>query len=44
MIADEGDVKITKQELITMIKNAGFKAVKRDMVYNRVEKKRLCDT
>ena len=36
--ADEGDVKMTKDELITMIENAGFEAVERDTVYNRVEK------
>jgi 2-iminoacetate synthase ThiH len=29
---------MTKQKLITMIENAGFEAVERDMVYNRVEK------
>ena len=27
---------MTKQELITMIENAGFEAVERDTVYNRV--------
>ena len=27
---------MSKQELITMIENAGFEAVERDTVYNRV--------
>jgi aminodeoxyfutalosine synthase len=35
---ENGEVKMTKQELITMIENAGFEAVERDTVYNRVEK------
>ncbi|MDM7921190.1 MAG: hypothetical protein QUS14_02730 [Pyrinomonadaceae bacterium] len=35
--AAEGDVKMTKAEIITMIQNAGFEAVERDTVYNRVE-------
>ncbi|MBX3291494.1 MAG: aminofutalosine synthase MqnE [Acidobacteria bacterium] len=34
--AAEGEVKMTKQEIITMIQNAGFEAVERDTVYNRV--------
>ena len=29
---------MTKQELIAMIENAGFEAVERDTVYNRVER------
>jgi len=29
-------VKMSKQELISMIENAGFEAVERDTVYNRV--------
>ena len=29
---------MSKQELIAMIENAGFEAVERDTVYNRVEK------
>lgn len=33
-----GEVKMSKQELITLIENAGFEAVERDTVYNRVEK------
>ena len=32
---NEGEVKMTKQE---MIQRAGFEAVERDTVYNRVEK------
>ena len=36
--AAEGEVKMSKQEIITMIENAGFEAVERDTVYNRVEK------
>jgi len=28
---------MSKQELIAMIENAGFEAVERDTVYNRVE-------
>ena len=31
-----GEVKMTKEELITLIENAGFEAVERDTVYNRV--------
>ncbi|MBX3268186.1 MAG: hypothetical protein KF831_15920 [Acidobacteria bacterium] len=34
--AAEGEVKMTKAEMITMIQNAGFEAVERDTVYNRV--------
>jgi 2-iminoacetate synthase ThiH len=29
---------MSKQELIAMIENAGFEAVERDTIYNRVEK------
>jgi aminodeoxyfutalosine synthase len=32
----EGEVKMTKQEIIEMIERAGFEAVERDTVYNRV--------
>ncbi len=32
-----GEVKMTKQEIIEMIQRAGFEAVERDTVYNRVE-------
>ena len=31
-----GEVKMTKQEIIEMIERAGFEAVERDTVYNRV--------
>ena len=34
--AAEGEVKMTKVEIITMIERAGFEAVERDTVYNRV--------
>jgi len=33
-----GEVKMTKQEIIEMIECAGFEAVERDTVYNRVER------
>ena len=33
---ENGEVKMSKQELITMIENASFEAVERDTVYNRV--------
>jgi 2-iminoacetate synthase ThiH len=33
-----GEVKMTKQEIIEMIERAGFEAVERDTVYNRVVK------
>ncbi len=33
-----GEVKMAKQEIIEMIERAGFEAVERDTVYNRVEK------
>ena len=35
---ENGEVKMSKQELIMMIENAGFEAVERDTVYNRVER------
>ncbi len=35
---ENGEVKMTKQELIQLIENAGFEAVERDTVYNRFEK------
>ena len=35
---ENGEVKMSKQELIAMIENAGFEAVERDTVYNRVER------
>ena len=37
-IEEGGESKMSKDELITMIENAGFEAVERDTVYNRVEK------
>ncbi|MCC7306612.1 MAG: hypothetical protein IT173_03535 [Acidobacteria bacterium] len=33
-----GEVKMTKQEIIEMIHRAGFEAVERDTVHNRVER------
>ncbi len=33
-----GEVKMSKDELIALIENAGFEAVERDTVYNRVER------
>jgi len=38
LIEVSGEVRMSKAEIITMIKNAGFEAVERDTVYNRVEK------
>jgi aminodeoxyfutalosine synthase len=35
---ENGEVKMTKQELISLIEKAGFEAVERDTVYNRVER------
>ncbi|MEQ1603320.1 MAG: hypothetical protein ABL999_00465 [Pyrinomonadaceae bacterium] len=32
-----GEVKMTKQEIIEMIERAGFEAVERDTVYNKIE-------
>ena len=32
-----GEVKMTKKEIIEMIQRAGFEAVERDTVYNRVD-------
>jgi 2-iminoacetate synthase ThiH len=37
-VEEGGESKLTKSELITMIESAGFEAVERDTVYNRVEK------
>jgi aminodeoxyfutalosine synthase len=36
-VEEGGESKMTKQELITMIENAGFEAVERDTVYNHVK-------
>ncbi len=35
---ENGEVKMTRAELVTMIENAGFEAVERDTVYNRVDR------
>jgi 2-iminoacetate synthase ThiH len=32
-----GEVKMSKQEIISMIERAGFEAVERDTIYNRVD-------
>lgn len=37
-VEEGGERKMTKDELISMIENAGFEAVERDTVYNRVER------
>lgn len=37
-VEEGGEQKMTKAELINLIENAGFEAVERDTVYNRVEK------
>jgi aminodeoxyfutalosine synthase len=37
--AAEGEVKMSKTELVALIENAGFEAVERDTVYNRVDAK-----
>lgn len=34
--AAEGEIKMTRQAIIEMIERAGFEAVERDTVYNRV--------
>jgi len=37
-VESNNEVKMTKQEIIKLIENAGFEAAERDTVYNRVEK------
>ncbi len=37
-LEEGGESKMTKQQIIEMIERAGFEAVERDTVYNRVEK------
>src|SRR4026207_521717 len=36
-VESNNEVKMTKQEIISMIERAGFEAVERDTIYNRVE-------
>jgi 2-iminoacetate synthase ThiH len=36
-VESNNEVKMMKQEIISMIQRAGFEAVERDTVYNRVE-------
>ena len=37
-VESSGEVKMTKQEIIEMIERAGFEAVERDTVYNKIER------
>ena len=37
-VESNNEVKMTKSELISLIEEAGFEAVERDTVYNRIEK------
>jgi 2-iminoacetate synthase ThiH len=37
-VESNNEVKMTKHEIIQMIQRAGFEAVERDTVYNRVDK------
>ena len=37
-VESNNEVKMSKQDIIQLIENAGFEAVERDTVYNRVEK------
>ena len=37
-VEEGGEAKMSKAELIAMIKNAGFEAVERDTVYNRIDR------
>ena len=37
-VKSNNEVNLTKQEIIEMIQRAGFEAVERDTVYNRVER------
>jgi 2-iminoacetate synthase ThiH len=38
VIQFDDEVKMTKQELITMIENARFEPVERDTVYSKIER------
>src|SRR5215472_4181888 len=40
-VAENNEVKMTRQEIISLIQDSGFEAVERDTVYNRVERKSL---
>jgi aminodeoxyfutalosine synthase len=33
-----GEVRMTKQEIVALIEDAGFEAIERDTLYNRVER------
>jgi aminodeoxyfutalosine synthase len=37
-VESNNEVKISKQEIITLIEDAGFEAVERDTVYNRIKR------
>jgi aminodeoxyfutalosine synthase len=37
-VESNNEVKISKQEIIALIEDAGFEAVERDTVYNRIER------
>ena len=37
-VESNNEVKMNKQEIIALIKDAGFEAVERDTVYNRIER------
>jgi 2-iminoacetate synthase ThiH len=37
-VESNNEVRMTKSELINLIEEAGFEAVERDTVYNRIEK------
>ena len=37
-VAANNEVKMSKQEIIALIEEAGFEAVERDTVYNKVER------
>ena len=40
-IAANNEVKMSRPELVSLIEDAGFEAVERDTVYNRVQRKRI---
>jgi aminodeoxyfutalosine synthase len=40
-VAENNEVKMTRQEIVNLIQDSGFEAVERDTVYNRVERKSL---
>jgi aminodeoxyfutalosine synthase len=42
-VESNNEVKISRQEIITLIEDAGFEAVERDTVYNRIERELTMD-